>query len=405
MALMIPGKPDSAPKFSPNSKWVSAALTVCLYPGLKIRAEDQGGYRFEHYKEDGHRINVGTQSGYFELKPKSWMTLQAEVVYDAISGATPTGAPPPATIQFVPDQNGNPPPGASSESVPLSHMQDIRWSGSLGVTLSHGPHRLTPQFSHGEEHDYRSTGAALNYSLDLFEKNTTLNAGWAHNWDEVLPNGFLHGTAQHKEADDVIVGVNQLLDPKTVLTANLAYGNARGYLNDQYKGVLFDNEPQGDPSSPALEPERRPEQRDKFLVYLSLTRDVAPLNASVEGSYRFMHDSFSIQAHTFQLAWFQKLGKHILISPMFRYYRQSAASFYATRFPNYDTRPDYYSADYRLSQLETLTAGVSISWRIKEWLSIDAGYKYYLMHGLDGVTSSTAYPKANIFTIGGRVWF
>ena len=381
-----------------------AAITLVSIPALCARAEDQAGYRFASYQEDARRINIETQSGYFEFKPKSWLTVQGDVVYDAISGMTPTGAPPPATITFIPDQNGNPPPGAASTSVPLSYMHDIRWAGSIGSTLSYKQHRLTPQFSNGEEHDYHATGAALNYSLDLNEKNTTLNLGWSHNWDVVLPNGFLHNK-RNKEANDLIVGVNQLFGPKTVLTVNFSYGHARGYLNDQYKGVLFDNEPQGDPLSPALEPESRPRQRDKYIGYFSVTQDITPLNASVEGTYRFYYDSYSVQGHMVQASWFQKLGNTVLLSPMVRYYYQTAASFYVPRLPDYDARPAYYSADYRLSECDTLTLGVNVSWKVKEWLSLDAGYRRYIMTGLDKVTSPTAYPKAHVFSAGARVWF
>ena len=377
---------------------------MALCPGLRTFAEDQGGYRFENYREDAGRIRVETQSGLFEVQPRPWLNLNGEVVYDAISGASPTGAPPPSTIAFIPGPDGNPPPGASSTSVPISPMTDIRWAGSLSATFSYKQHRFTPQISYGEEHDYRARGAALNYSLDLNEKNTTLNLGASHNWDEVLPNGFLH-MSQNKETTDLIAGVNQLLGPKTVLTVNFSYGHGRGYMNDQYKGVLFDNEPQGDPSAPALEAENRPRQRDKYIGYASVTQDVTPWHASVEGSYRFMYDSYSVAAHSFQVAWFQKMGAYVLLSPMVRYHRQSAASFYYVRLPDFNTRPTYYSADYRLSEMETFTVGLMATLKLKEWLAVDAGYKRYIMQGLDGITSSTAYPKANIFTIGARVWF
>jgi len=105
------------------------------------------------------------------------------------------------------------------------------------------------------------------------------------------------------------------------------------------------------------------------------------------------------------VAWYQKLGRHIVFSPMFRYYRQSAASFYGTRFPDFNTPPTYYSADYRLSELESYAVGVSLNWKVRDWLSIDATYKRYVMRGLDSVTSPTAYPSANVLTVGARVWF
>ena len=378
------------------------ALTVIyLYQCLRGHAEDQVGFRFESYKEGGGRIGVETDSFLFEVQPKSWLNISGEGVYDAISGMTPTGAPPPGTITFV---QSPPPPGAASTSVPLSHMEDARWAGSLGATLSYKQNRLTPQFSYSQESDYISRGAALNYAVDFNDKNTTLNLGWSHDWDRVLPHGFLY-QEESKNSDDILIGVNQLLNPRAVLTVNFTYSHASGYLNDQYKGVLFDNEPQGDPSSPALEPENRPRTRDRYIGYVSLTQDVAPLHASAEISYRLSHDSYGITANTVQLAWFQKLGKYVVLSPMFRYYRQNGADFYATRFPDFNARPTYYSADYRLSELESYAVGLSLNWKIRDWLSLDVAYQRYVMRGLDGVTSPTAYPGANAFTVGARIWF
>jgi hypothetical protein len=284
-------------------------------------------------------------------------------------------------------------------------MRDARWAESGGATFSYLGNRFTPQLSYSKESDYESRGAAFNYSADFNEKNTTLNAGWSHDFDRVLPNGFLKGSARTKNADDLLLGVNQLLSPKTVLTVNGSLSYATGYLNDQYKGVLFDNEPQGSPDSPALEPENRPGHRVRYNGYASLTQAVAPAHGSAELTGRLTHDSYGITSEMVELAWFQKLGKQVVVSPMFRYYHQNQASFYATRFPDFNNAPTYYSADYRLSSLETFGIGLSVNWKIKDWLSLDATYKRYVMRGLDEVTSPTAYPSANIYTLGVRVWF
>ena len=139
---------------------IPALFAFCLTQCLHARAEDQVGYRYENYQEEGGRIAVQTDSWLFDLKPKPWLTVQGEVVYDAISGFTPTGAPPPNTITFV---QTPPPPGASNNAVPISEMHDVRVSGSIGATFSQGLQRFTPSFSYGEEHDYRARGAAFNY--------------------------------------------------------------------------------------------------------------------------------------------------------------------------------------------------------------------------------------------------
>jgi hypothetical protein len=393
-----------------QSRLVALGLAGGLYllPLQRTEGEDHVDYRYYNYQEGAGRIGVETHSGLFETKLAPWLSLKGEMVYDAISGATPTGAPPPSDIHTPFPQGGD-----LNTSVPTAHMQDERWAGSIDAAMTFGRHHITPQFAYSSEHDYTSYGAALNYALDLNQKNTTLNLGWAHAWDTVLPfKGTYISKPQDKDTDDVIIGVNQLLSPKTVLTVDFTYRASRGYLADPYRGVLFDNYPQGNLNNPSLFPEKRPDHRDTYIGYLSLIQYVTPLRGSAELSYRFSSDSYGVDSHTVGVSWHQKIGKHILISPLVRYYQQNAASFYATQFPGDPSDyyspipiPTYYSADYRLSHLETLTAGIDISVKIKERISIDFTYNRYVMSGLDGVTSSTAYPSANIFSVGARLWF
>ena len=40
-----------------------------------------------------------------------------------------------------------------------------------------------------------------------------------------------------------------------------------------------------------------------------------------------------------------------------------------------------------------------------QWLAFDAGYQRYAMIGPDPVTSSSADPAANVFTMGMRLWY
>jgi hypothetical protein len=80
------------------------------------------------------------------------------------------------------------------------------------------------------------------------------------------------------------------------------------------------------------------------------------------------------------------------------------------RFPGDPTfhlpgTPKFYSADYRLSHFESFTYGLRALLIVQDHLNFDVGYQRYDMHGLDGVTSASAYPVANIFTVGLRLWF
>jgi uncharacterized protein DUF3570 len=387
---------------------VGLAVALYLLQLNRALAEDHFDYRYESYQEDSGRIGVDTQSWLFEKRITPWLSLQGEAVYDAISGATPTGAPP-ATDINVPF----PPPGPYNTTVPLTHMHDKRWAGVMNGMMTFGPHHITPQFSFSSEHDYISYGAALNYSLDLNQKNTSLNLGWSHDFDTILATPFTYiFKNRRKNTDDFLIGVNQLLSPKTVLTVNFTFRNSHGYEDDPYRGVLFGDYPQGDLNNPSLFAEHRPDFRHSYIGYASLLQYITPLNGGIEGSYRFYDDTFGIRAHTVAVSWHQKIGRMFLLSPVFRYYRQTAADFYATQFAGdpsnpFDPNPvpTYYSADYRLSKMETFTFGLEASARVTDWLTLDLAYKRYEMRGLDGVTSQSAYPKANIVTVGARLWF
>lgn len=440
------------------------ALTLLLLRISRVSAEDDTvGYRHEFYREDNNRIKVDTDSGHFDIGLGSKVRFNGDVVYDAISGATPTGAPaqtkwPFPTFndlyhtaykqaytgqfnQFVGENQIyvdagyetyhemtnsaaqyalTTAPGIATNSatssfhsltnnpnfrkntVPLTQMHDHRVAFSLGLPVTLKSHLITPSFAYSEESDYISHGVALNDSIFLKNKNTTLNLGWSHNFDRVVDDKFIW---QNKNSDDILIGCVQLLGPKSYLTANVTLGFESGYLSDPYRGVMAANFLQTNPDDAALLPEKRPRNRTKEILYLSWTQFVDPLNGSLELGYRYFHDNWDINAHTMDFNWHQKIGKRIVVSPHFRYYYQTAVNFYDVMVPDFNNLPKAYSADYRLSEFQSLAFGVKVTCRIHRYVSLDAGYMRYVMEGLDGITSPSAYPSANVFTIGARVWF
>jgi len=374
------------------SLWLMLALELLL--GQRVRGENHVDYRYDNYQEDDGRIHVRTHSALLEMSLRDSLSLNAEFVYDAISGATPTGGPPPA----------------GSNQVPLARMEDERWAGNLSLPVRWGRHTTTPQFAYSLEGDYESVGLSLNHTVDFNDKNTTLALGLAFTHDTIMPD-FWFGDKEYKNGGDFLVGLTQLLGPKTFVTANLTFGTAHGYLADPYKGFRFTGYP--DPTT--LFPENRPDHRTKQIGFFSLTHFVTPLKGSAELSYRLYHDSYGILSHTVAVSWFQKLGKHVVISPLFRFMDQSEADFYAVQRPGdpqlppgdpfFVPIPKYYSADYRLSALQTFTYGISVTFKIKERVSLDLSYQRYDMLGKDSITSASAYPKANTISGGVRVWF
>jgi hypothetical protein len=441
---------------SPLTLFLCAALVVKTSRGF---AEgDDVSYRHEFYREDDHRMKVDTDSASFDIGLGPHVRLTGEYVYDAISGATPTGAPPQSKWPFPSfgqdvnqyylsvynDPNNlilynsgyfnsyhdytnyvalNTPfiganatnyakqvygaltnsPSYRNTHVPLTELHDKRRAFSMSAPITFGIHQFTPELSYSKESDYRSAGLALKYAVLLNNKNTTLNAGWSRNADRVRDDQFVW---QRKVSDDFMVGVTQLLTPKSYFTVDLTYAQEFGYLSDPYRGVMAEeNLPQPNPEDAVLIPEVRPGHRTKEIVFGSFTQFIEPLHGSAEVSYRFFHDSYGIFAHTAELAWHQKIGRALVLTPAFRYYNQTAADFYYELVQDYNNLPPVYSADYRLSALQTFNLSANLSYRPCKYFMIDVGYSRYIMQGLDGVTSASAYPSANVYTIGGRILF
>jgi hypothetical protein len=375
-----------------RSKPLLLALLLFLLGRARAGAEDYFDYRFEYYAEEKERIQVRTHTGLFEQAATPWLTLRGSVVYDGISGATPRGGPPPA----------------GSHQVALDSINEDRYGGTLETDLKSGRHTLRPGLALSYESDYESVAPSLNYLLDFNQRNTTLQLGVAHNFDRLTGGTYLGPDTEQKDSTDFLAGLTQVLTASTLFNATLTFGTAEGYLSDPYKGFRFTGYPDPD----ALFPEQRPGHRTKQIVSVSLNQFLEGLQGSPELIYRFYHDSFGVFAHTGTLEWFQKIGKHLVVSPLFRFYQQSAADFYRLSFdadpsdpsnPNNALIPRSYSSDYRLSKLRTLTYGLRATLRVRTWLSLEAAYKRYEMRGLDGRTAASNYPEANVWTLGLRL--
>ena len=343
--------------------------------GQMARGDNHVEYRYESYAEDNNRMTINTHSVYFEQQLVDSIIARGEFIYDGISGSTPTGA-------------GN----------IIVHMQDIRRAENIGVDWTLKANTFSPEFAYSKESDYESYGISANDAIAFNDKNTILEFGASHNFDRVLDNSAPR-TWQDKQATEILAGVSQLLDPKTIFKADFTYGSESGYLTDPYRQIDFT-------FGGFAFPEIRPRHRSKEVFQAGLTHYFDAVSGSAELSYRFYHDSYGIDAHTAALTWHQKLGRHLIVEPAFRYYQQSSADFYrvgvANLFPGFPLgeNPQFYSADYRLSRMFTLDYGAQATVIVTDWLRLVAGYHRYEMHGLDNQTPAFMYPKANIVTVG-----
>ncbi len=461
--------------------WIVAHVAaVFLFLAIPRRAfsEDRVDLKALYYQESDHRMQIISPTFMVEHELSPTLTIKIDGIYNSISGATPSGAPPlknttyystvtqsggggttfvPAPV--VPDFNDDddeyedededededeedkirnrlfgkssgpyyakagatptapaPTPAATPSAAPAgssggsssttaantvteydkagkaprADVEDERFGLNLELAKRLGRHTLVFQGAYSQESDYISRGIALRDSVDFNQKNTTLTLGASYANDEV--DAVTMAGPETKDSIDMMVGVLQVLNKKTTLTLNATVGMTDGYLTDPYKVVELNG---------TLVSERRPDSKDKQVLYMALNRYIGTLNGAVELSYRFYNDSFGIGAHTAGFAWYQKIGTTLIVSPALRYYVQSEADFYDTQFAG---DPVSYSSDYRVSEMSALGYGVKVIWRPSERFSYNVAVDQYVQEGLDGVTADDMYPSALSVMAGVRVW-
>ncbi len=348
------------------------------------------------YSESDGRVSV------FEPALQATRTINEDeqidvsVVFDALTGATPNGAHATESTQTFTSASGNRSYTANPGETPLdSSFQDIRLAGSVNYRYNLDRlSRLTWGANLSGESDYLSLGGSVNFEQDINQRNTTLMAGLALSQDTLLPSGGVPcsltamplaseneddvfqsaGNSDDKLTTDLMFGVTQVLNRKTLFQANYSYSQSTGYLNDPSKIVSVIDPATGLPASSGFFNtaltrnlpyvyENRPDSRTRQSLYSKIVRY---LNEDViHLSYRYYRDDWDITSHTLDLKYRYQMEGDFL-QPHVRLYQQSAASFKQHDLQlgrdvdaaTGEVLVDYASNDYRLAESQTVTLGL-----------------------------------------------
>jgi hypothetical protein len=326
-----------------------------------------------HYSEvDRVTVNklVGTAKGF--VSPKN--TASIKVVFDAMTGATPTGAVKASTPSFT-GASGGTGIDPSGENAALAKFDDTR----VGVALD-WDHEHTRTLSvnyngaFSVENDYRSFSLSATANKENSSRSTRWTLGIAGTYDQIfrvngnntpdpitpVADGSFLGEGE-RTTTDIIAGVTKVINRRTVVQLNLAFGLANGYMNDPYKvfsvvdaaGVEWDQYFEG-----------RPDSRARWSITANLNHMTFPSNNGIHLSYRYYSDDWDVKSHTLDYAHRYTFANADYLEPRIRLYTQSKAEFYQNSFfsPNDGTAPNlpqFLSADYRLDDMSDATVGLT----------------------------------------------
>jgi hypothetical protein len=338
--------------------------------------------------------------------------LNIKAVIDTLSGASPNGASPSNVPQTFSRPSGKGGYTTAAGAIPLdSTFEDTRFavSSNWEQPLDRMT-RLNVGASVSAEQDYGSLGMNGAVARDINNKNTTLSAGAALSLDKIDPQGGTpdpfsamappgSGNAgdegeeegeddgeegiggfggKSKTVFDVLLGVTQIIDRRTLMQLNYGLTYSSGYHEDPYKLLSVVDGNTGATQNYLYE--KRPDTRLRNSVFWQvkhhLTRDVVDL------TYRYYWDDWGISSHTVDLRYrWQFASKHYL-EPHARYYTQAAADFYHHSLVANRPLPDYASADYRLAEFDAVTLGLKYGLRLHNDDEVSVRFEIYRQTGV-----------------------
>lgn len=324
------------------------------------------------YQEDGGRTQVLEQMLLLHQDLGDYLGVaDLTLTHDAISGASPTGAYP--KLDVTTSASGT----TSKGAFPLARDDNHRNAGSFAYGRKFGAHLPTVDVSYGKEDDYVAREAGVSDQWTMLRGRGVLHYGLSMSRDLSEPiTNHLH---LPKNSLSYAAGWTWILGAEDLVDFSLSRTHLDGYLDEPYKVV---------PVGAALAPDHRPDTR---------TRDAALLkyghyfdwDGALKASYRYYKDDWALRAHTLDLVYDQHAFDDWIITPELRYYTQNAASF----FGNFFLAPQpYMSSDYRLSSFSSVMGGLSLSYAVRDGLSLKLGASYEMAKGRDRVTPLASGP-------------
>ncbi len=331
--------------------------------------------------------------------------VDVTVVLDTLTGASPNGATPSADVQTFTRPSGRGEYRVAPGETPLDDtFQDTRLS--LGGVWTRALSRFTRRSlgaTVSREYDFTSLAASASWARDFDNRNRTLSLGLGVEYDLIEPEGGIpvpfasmapagavqprQGSDETRTVVDLLFGLTQVVNRRTLMQFNYSISSADGYLSDPFKilSVIDDAPGAGLGDTVDYVYENRPDSRLKQSLYWQtkyhLSEDV------IDFSYRYLWDDWEISSHTFDLRYRYMLDGGSYLEPHLRLYRQEAAEFYRYNLLASEATPTFASADPRLGEFTGTTIGLKYSLPLSDAQRISLRGEIYRQDG-DGSPDS-----------------
>ena len=252
-----------------------------------------------------------------------------------------------------------------------SPYDDERTQSSLAVDFLHGKSTYSIGYVNSDESDYQAKTMFAAVSHDMFGDLTTVSFSFKNGKNDVFRNVKIDDIKQNDpafqeemESKSYSVSLSQIITKNLILSGQFEVITDEGWLNSPYRSVRFFIGTDAQGQQPEVYPNTRSSNAASIRAKYFL-----PYRAALDGMYRFYTDTWGIVGHTGELGYVHPLDRKMIggdwiFEGRVRYYRQTAADFYADIFPRADFS-NFMARDKELATYNAITAGVSATYEFK----------------------------------------
>ena len=267
-----------------------------------------------------------------------------------------------------------------------------------------------------ELHEYELFQSTFLYNPDSYFRGVSIMDDQGNSVAAYLPENFNSYTFVHRNSFAFSLGLSQILTPKMQAAFFADVVMQEGLLSNPLQRVYFQDREDyyignfrtlGNYASPsntdlfhlADDVERLPNRRIKIPFGMRLNYYINEY-VVLRSYYRHYADDWGIDSNTLQFELPIRLNLSWKLTPIYRFYNQTAANYFAP-YNAHSSTQDFYTSDYDLSKFTSHQWGMSIGYRaVLSKLSIaDFGLKsaqlraqqYNRSDGLSAFIVSTAF--------------
>jgi len=213
--------------------------------------------------------------------------------------------------------------------------------------------RLSTSYYASHESDFFGQQVSTIVGRDWNGGSTALALRTAVGFDRITPNEHTGGdpTPHSRTTIDLTSTWVQSLSPKTQTQVGVEVNSVTGFQANPYRKVYAGGQPL---------PETHPESRLRGSVFAQVDRYLTT-RASVSLGARGYSDDWGIHAGSVELLFNQYLGDRVIVRYRYRYYQQTAATFYRDLYASADGIDGYRTADYKLQGFDSNLFGIKVS--------------------------------------------